>query len=43
MLLVGGLAVKRRYFGRRPGLDFTPLDGIHSPSATLPGLGDDTP
>jgi hypothetical protein len=45
MLIVGGLALKRRYYGRsrRPGLDFTPLDGVHSPSATLPGLGDDTP
>ena len=43
MLAVGGLAVKRRYFGRPPAPDFTPLEGLHAPSATLPGLGDDTP
>jgi hypothetical protein len=42
--VVGGLALKRRYFKRGPApLDFTPLDGVHGPSATFPGLGDDTP
>jgi hypothetical protein len=40
MLVVGGLAVKRRYFGRRPGPGFTPLESIHAPSITPPGLGD---
>jgi hypothetical protein len=40
MLVVGGLTVKRRYFGRRPTPEFTPLEGVHAPSTTPPGLGD---
>jgi hypothetical protein len=43
MAVVGGITLKRRYFGREPILPYTPLEGIHAPSTTMPGLGDDTP
>ncbi len=43
MLVVGGLAVRRRYFGRPgPETAFTPVEGVHAPDATPPGLGDAT-
>ncbi|HET7573248.1 MAG TPA: hypothetical protein VFJ77_11345 [Gaiellaceae bacterium] len=32
------LWARRRYFGRRPELEGTPLEGIHAPDATPPGL-----
>jgi len=34
------LYVRRRFFGRRPVLDMPPLEGVHGPDATMPGLGD---
>jgi len=40
ILVVAGLTVKRRYFGRQAPLAFTPLEGVHAPSITPPGLGD---
>jgi hypothetical protein len=41
-LAMAGLTVRRRYFARRPGpmLEEPPLEGLHAPDATTPGLGD---
>jgi hypothetical protein len=40
MVVTAGLAVRRRYFARRPVPDFVPLEGVHGPDVTPPGLGD---
>jgi len=40
ILVVAGLTVKRRYFGRKPAAGYGSLEGVHAPSATPPGLGD---
>ena len=38
--VMGGLAVRRRYFGRGPMLDYVPLEGVHGVDVTTPGVGD---
>jgi ABC-type branched-subunit amino acid transport system permease subunit len=38
--VVVGLALKRRYFGRKPALSYGSDEGVHAPSSTKPGLGD---
>ena len=40
ILVVAGLRVKRRYFGRKPAPEYASHEGVHAPSATPPGLGD---
>jgi hypothetical protein len=40
ILVVAGLTVKRRYFGRKPATGYASHEGVHAPSATPPGLGD---
>ena len=40
IVVVAGLTVKRRYFGRKPATGYASLEGVHAPSATPPGLGD---
>jgi len=40
ILVVAGLTVKRRYFGRKPAPAYAAVEGVHAPSATPPGLGD---
>jgi len=40
IVVVAGLAAKRRYFGRRPGPTYGALESVHAPTATPPGLGD---
>jgi hypothetical protein len=40
IVVTAGLAVRRRYFGRRPVLEAPPLEGVHGPDITPPGLGD---
>ena len=37
--VVAGITLKRRYFGRKPAPAFTPLDAVHAPDVTPPGLG----
>jgi hypothetical protein len=39
MLVTAVLAVRRRYFARRPAAGSAPLEGVHAPDATPPGLG----
>jgi hypothetical protein len=39
-LVMAALYVRRRFFSRRPIGVEPPLEGIHAPDATLPGLGD---
>jgi hypothetical protein len=39
-LVMAALYVRRRFFSRRPIGAEPPLEGIHAPDATLPGLGD---
>jgi len=41
MLVVTGLAVQRRYFGRRPAPAYGAIEGIGPPSATLPEIPND--
>ena len=41
-LVMAGLTVRKRYFGRKPAVVETPLEGVHAPDATLPSLGDPT-
>jgi hypothetical protein len=38
-LVLVGLTVRRRYFARGPVLEEPPLEGLHAPDATTPGLG----
>ena len=38
--VMAGLYLRRRFFGRRPILESPPLESIHAPDATQPGLGD---
>lgn len=40
ILVVAGLTVRRRYFGRKPNPAYASHEGVHAPSATPPGLGD---
>jgi hypothetical protein len=37
-VVMGGLWVRRRFFSRKPLPATTPLEGIHAPDATKPGL-----
>lgn len=39
MFAAAALIVRRRYFARRAADSFGPLEGIHAPDATEPGLG----
>jgi hypothetical protein len=39
-LVMAALYVRRRFFSRRPIGAEPPLEGVHAPDATLPGLGD---
>ena len=39
MLVAALLTVRRRYFGRRAVDSFGPLESVHAPDATPPGLG----
>ena len=43
LLVVLGLAVKRRYFGRRPAPVFGAIDAIGAPSASPPEISDTAP
>ena len=38
--VMGGLVLRRRYFGRGPMLDYVPLEGVHGVDVTPPGVGD---
>jgi hypothetical protein len=38
--VMAGLWVRRRFFARRPAPAYGPLEGVHAPDATPPGLGD---
>jgi hypothetical protein len=40
IVVVAGLTLKRRYFGRRPAPVYAGLEGVHAPSVTLPDLSD---
>jgi hypothetical protein len=40
IVVIGGLYVRRRFFARRPVGAGTPLESVHGPDATQPGLGD---
>jgi hypothetical protein len=40
ILVVAGMTVKRRYFGRRPTAGAASHEGVHAPSAALPDLSD---
>jgi hypothetical protein len=37
--VAAGLAIRRRYFVRKPVATYGPLEGVHAPDATSPGLG----
>jgi hypothetical protein len=39
-LVMATLFVRRRFFARRPVQAYVPLEGVHGPDATMPGLGD---
>ena len=39
IVVVAGLTVKRRYFGRKPPVGYTAIEGIGAPSATVPEIG----
>jgi hypothetical protein len=39
-LVMASLYVRRRFFARNPVQAYGPLEGIHAPDATPPGLGD---
>jgi hypothetical protein len=41
MLVITGLAVQRRYFGRRPAPAYGAIEGIGPPSTTLPEIPND--
>ena len=41
-LVMAGLTVRRRYFARGPVLEEPPLEGVHAPDSTSPGLGGPT-
>lgn len=38
--VMAALYVRRRFFARKPVAAYTPLEGVHAPDATTPGLGD---
>jgi hypothetical protein len=38
--VMAALWVRRRFFTRQPVPAYTPLEGVHAPDATTPGLGD---
>lgn len=40
IVVVAGLTVKRRYFGRKPAPAYGAVEGVHAPSTTEPSLGD---
>ena len=40
--VMAALWIRRRYFSRKPVVIPTPLEGVHAPDATVPGLGDPT-
>jgi hypothetical protein len=37
ILAMAGLAVKKRYFGRRPAPTYPPVEAVHAPDVTAPG------
>jgi hypothetical protein len=39
IVVVVGLTVKRRYFGRKPPTTYTAVEGVGAPSATMPEIG----
>jgi hypothetical protein len=38
--VMAGLYVRRRFFARRPVVAGTPMEGVHAPDATMPGVGE---
>jgi hypothetical protein len=38
--VMAALYIRRRFFARKPVDPYLPLEGIHAPDATSPGLGD---
>jgi hypothetical protein len=38
--VMAALYIRRRFFARKPVDPYLPLEGIHAPDATTPGLGD---
>jgi hypothetical protein len=40
IVVVAGLTLKRRYFGRKPAPDYAGFEGMHGASVTMPDLSD---